>query len=49
MNLRTQTMIHLDVARPKVKKEHDITALKRLEANALRMGRTDRAKGNYSL
>ncbi len=37
MNLRTQTMIHLDAARPKVKKEHDITALKRLEANALRM------------
>jgi len=38
MNLRTQTMIHLDVARPKRKREHDITALKRLEANALRMG-----------
>ena len=38
MNLRTQTMEHLDVARPKVKKEHDITALKRLQANALRMG-----------
>ena len=26
------------MARPKVKKEHDITALKRLQANALRMG-----------
>ena len=38
MNLRTQSMIHLDVARPKFKREHDITALKRLEANALRMG-----------
>jgi len=38
MNLRTQTMIHLDVARPKFKREHDITALKRLEASALRMG-----------
>ena len=38
MNLRTQTMIHLDVARPKGKREHDITALKRLEVNALRMG-----------
>ncbi len=38
MNLRTQTMIHLDVARPKAKREHDITALKRLEANTLRMG-----------
>jgi hypothetical protein len=38
MNLRTQSMIHLDVARPKVKREHDITALKRLQANALRMG-----------
>jgi len=38
MNLRTQTMLHLDVARPKFKREQDITALKRLEANALRMG-----------
>ena len=38
MNLRTQSMIHLDVARPKIKREHEITALKRLEANALRMG-----------
>ena len=38
MNLRTQTMVHLDVARPKVKRENDITALKRLEGNALRMG-----------
>ncbi len=38
MNLRTQSMVHLDVARPKFKREHDITALKRLEANALRMG-----------
>jgi len=38
MNLRSQTMRHLDVARPKGKREHDITALKRLEANALRMG-----------
>lgn len=38
MNLRTQTMLHLDVARPARKREHDITALKRLEANAMRMG-----------
>ena len=38
MNLRSQTMKHLDVARPKNKREHDITALKRLQANALRMG-----------
>ena len=38
MNLRTQTMIHLGVARPKGKREHDITALKRLESNALRIG-----------
>ena len=38
MNLMSQTMRHLDVARPKGKREHDITALKRLEANALRMG-----------
>jgi len=38
MNLRTQSILHLDVARPKHKREHEITALKRLEANALRMG-----------
>jgi len=31
-------MIHLDVARPRWKREHDITALKRLQADALRMG-----------
>ena len=30
-------MTHLDVARPQNKREHDITALKRLEANTLRM------------
>lgn len=40
MNLRTQTMHHLDVSRPERKREHDIKALKRLEANALRMGET---------
>ncbi len=38
MNLRTQTMTHLDAARPGWKREHDITALKRLQADALRMG-----------
>jgi len=38
MNLRTQSMTHLDVARPRWKREHDITALKRLQADALRMG-----------
>ena len=38
MNLRTQSMRLLDIARPKNKKEHDITALKRLESEVLRMG-----------
>ncbi len=38
MNLRTQAVVHLDMARPKFKREQDITALKRMEANALRMG-----------
>lgn len=41
MNLRTQSVRHLDVARPLEqgkKKEHDISVLKRLTANALRMG-----------
>jgi len=37
-NLRTQSMRHLDVARPKRKREHDITALKRLSPKLLRMG-----------
>lgn len=36
-NLRTQSMRHLDVARPKRKRESDITALKRLNPEALRM------------
>jgi len=30
LNLRTHSLHHLDVARPKIKREHDITALKRL-------------------
>jgi hypothetical protein len=38
MNLRTQSMRHLDVARPKRKRENDITALKRLKQEVLRMG-----------
>jgi len=37
-NLRTQSMRHLDVARPKRKREHAITALKRLNPEILRMG-----------
>ncbi|MCK5805747.1 MAG: transposase [Lentisphaeria bacterium] len=37
-NLRTQSMRHLDVARPKRKRENDITALKRLNPEILRMG-----------
>ncbi|MDH5468936.1 MAG: transposase [Candidatus Aminicenantes bacterium] len=44
MNLRTQTMNHLDVGRPKNKREHDITALKRLEGNVLRMGEVNGRK-----
>ena len=38
INLRTRSMRHLDVARPKRKREHDITALKRLNPETLRMG-----------
>ena len=40
INLRTQSMRHLDIARPAPgrKYEHDITALKRLGSQALRMG-----------
>ena len=38
INLRDQTVTHLDVARPLDKKEHEIKTLKRLGANALRMG-----------
>lgn len=38
INLRTQTMVHLDISRPKYKREHEINTLKRLEGNALRMG-----------
>ena len=38
LNLRTHTLHHLDVARPEYKREHDITALKRLDAAELRMG-----------
>ena len=37
-NLRTQSMRHLDVARPKHKRENDITVLKRLNPEVLRMG-----------
>lgn len=37
-NLRTRTVQHLDVLRPKNKKEHEIHALKRLGSKVLRMG-----------
>lgn len=37
-NLRTQSIRHLDVARPENKRENDITALKRLDPDILRMG-----------
>lgn len=36
-NLRTQMIRHLDVNRPEIKKEHEITALKRIGAKKLRM------------
>jgi len=38
VNLRTHSMGLLDIARPTVKKEHDMHALKRLTAKSLRMG-----------
>ncbi len=38
LNLRTHGMRLLDIARPKRKREHDITALKRIGAKDLRMG-----------
>ncbi|MFA6632562.1 MAG: hypothetical protein WCU90_09700 [Kiritimatiellia bacterium] len=38
VNLRTHSMGLLDIARPSVKKEHDMHALKRLTAKSLRMG-----------
>lgn len=37
-NLRNNTMQHLDVLRPKNKKEHEIHALQRVGGKALRMG-----------
>jgi len=38
VNLRTHSMGLLDIARPAVKKEHDMHALKRLATKSLRMG-----------
>lgn len=38
VNLRTHSMGLLDIARPVIKKEHDMHALKRLTAKSLRMG-----------
>lgn len=38
LNLRTHSLSLLDIARPKNKREHDITALKRLIPEHLRMG-----------
>lgn len=38
VNLRDQTTTHLDVTRPLDKKEHEISTLKRLGRNVLRMG-----------
>ncbi|NCC52422.1 MAG: hypothetical protein EOM20_14555, partial [Spartobacteria bacterium] len=37
-NLRTHSLVLLDIARPKRKREHDMTALKRFGATQLRMG-----------
>jgi hypothetical protein len=44
LNMRTHTMRHLDVARPKRKREHDITALKRFGTRQLRMGEANGRK-----
>ena len=41
VNLRTHSMGLLDIARPAIKKEHDMHALKRLAAKSLRMGEKD--------
>ena len=38
INLRNQTVSHLDVTKPLDKKEHEISTLKRIGTNALRMG-----------
>lgn len=38
LNLRSHSLSLLDVARPKIKRENDITALKRLSVKQLRMG-----------
>jgi hypothetical protein len=38
LNLRSHSMALLDVARPKRKREHDMSALKRLSATDLRLG-----------
>ena len=47
LNVRTHSMRHLDVARPKIKRENDITALKRLGGKALRMNRPKGTKVLY--
>lgn len=44
VNLRTHSMGLLDIARPSVKKEHDMHALKRLTAKSLRMGEKEGVK-----
>lgn len=44
VNLRTHSMGLLDIARPSVKKEHDMHALKRLPAKSLRMGEKEGVK-----
>lgn len=44
VNLRTHSMGLLDIARPAVKKEHDMHALKRLTAKSLRMGEKEGVK-----
>ena len=38
LNLRTHSLSPLDIARPKLKKEHDMHALKRLSVGQLRLG-----------
>jgi len=43
-NLRTHSMGLLDIARPVIKKEHDMHMLKRLSAKTLRMGEKEGGK-----
>jgi hypothetical protein len=44
LNLRNNLVTHMDVSRPKNKKEHEISMLKRLGGKGLRMGHPNKTK-----